>query len=44
MGFVHEVCLQLRGGAGDRQVPGAAVGLVAVGAVPYVGCLLVRRA
>jgi acetyl-CoA acetyltransferase len=43
-GFLHETCLQLRGQAGDRQVPGARVGLAAVGAVPYVGCVLLRRA
>jgi acetyl-CoA acetyltransferase len=43
-GFLHEVCLQLRGQAGPRQVPGAATGAVAVGAVPYVGCMLLRRA
>jgi acetyl-CoA acetyltransferase len=42
-GFLHEVCLQLRGQAGARQVPGAGVGLVAVGATPYVGCVLLRR-
>jgi acetyl-CoA acetyltransferase len=44
LGFVHEVCLQLRGQAAERQVQGARVGLVAVGAVPYVGCILLRRA
>jgi acetyl-CoA acetyltransferase len=43
MGFVHEVCLQLRGQADGRQVPEAEVGLVAVGAVPHVGCVLLRR-
>ncbi len=43
-GFVHEVCLQLRGEAAERQVAGAGVGLVAVGATPYVGCMLLRRA
>jgi acetyl-CoA acetyltransferase len=43
-GFLHEVCLQLRGQAAARQVSGAAVGLVAVGATPYVGCILLRRA
>jgi acetyl-CoA acetyltransferase len=44
LGFVHEVCLQLRDEADQRQVPGAGVGLVAVGAVPYVGCMVLRRA
>jgi acetyl-CoA acetyltransferase len=42
-GFLHEVCLQLRGQAGERQVPGATVGVAAVGAIPYVGCILLRR-
>ncbi|HEY8525712.1 MAG TPA: thiolase family protein [Acidimicrobiales bacterium] len=42
LGFVHEMCLQLRGEAGDRQVPGARVAAVSVGALPYVGCLLLR--
>ena len=42
MGFVHEMCLQLRGEAGERQVPSARVGVVAVGALPYVGCMLLR--
>jgi acetyl-CoA acetyltransferase len=41
-GFVHEMCLQLRGQAGDRQVPSARVAAVAVGALPYVGCMLLR--
>jgi acetyl-CoA acetyltransferase len=39
-GFVHEACLQLRGEAGERQVSDARVAAVAVGAVPYVGCML----
>jgi len=42
LGFVHEMCLQLRDRAADRQVPGARVAVVAVGASPYVGCLLLR--
>jgi acetyl-CoA acetyltransferase len=42
MGFVHEMCLQLREQAGARQVRGARVAAVAVGALPYVGCLLLR--
>jgi acetyl-CoA acetyltransferase len=42
MGFVHEMCLQLRGGAGERQVPSARVAVVAVGALPYVGCMVLR--
>ena len=42
LGFVHEMCLQLRGKAGARQVPTARVAVVAVGALPYVGCMLLR--
>jgi len=42
LGFVHEMCLQLRGQAGDRQVKDARVAAVAVGALPYVGCMLLR--
>jgi acetyl-CoA acetyltransferase len=42
LGFVHEACLQLRGQAGARQVSSAQVAVVAVGALPYVGCLLLR--
>jgi acetyl-CoA acetyltransferase len=41
-GFVHEMCLQLRGDAEARQVPDARVAAVAVGALPYVGCALLR--
>jgi acetyl-CoA acetyltransferase len=42
MGFVHEMCLQLQGAAGERQVPSARLAVVAVGALPYVGCMLLR--
>jgi acetyl-CoA acetyltransferase len=43
-GFIHEMCLQLRGQAEDRQCPGPLeVAAVAVGAAPYVGCMLLRR-
>jgi acetyl-CoA acetyltransferase len=42
LGFVHEMCLQLRGEAGARQVERAGVAVVAVGALPYVGCMLLR--
>ncbi len=42
LGFVHEMCLQLRGQAADRQVESARVAAVAVGAFPYVGCMLLR--
>ena len=41
-GFVHEVCLQLRGQAAGRQVADARTALVSVGALPYVGCMLLR--
>jgi acetyl-CoA acetyltransferase len=41
-GFVHEMCLQLRGQAGERQVPSPRVAAVSVGALPYVGCMLLR--
>jgi acetyl-CoA acetyltransferase len=44
LGFVHEACLQLRGGGGARQVPGVATAVVAIGAAPAVGCALLRRA
>src|SRR5205823_14688435 len=42
LGFVHETCLQLRGQAKERQVDAARVAAVAVGALPYVGCMLLR--
>ncbi len=42
LGFLHEMCLQLRGQAGARQVESARVAVVSVGALPYVGCLLLR--
>ncbi len=42
LGFVHEMCLQLRGRAEGRQVDGASVAAVSVGALPYVGCMLMR--
>jgi hypothetical protein len=32
----------LRGEAGDRQVADARVAAVSVGALPYVGCMLLR--
>jgi acetyl-CoA acetyltransferase len=44
LGFVHEMALQLRGRAGDRQVPSARIAAVSVGAFPYVGCMLMRGA
>ena len=40
-GFLHEAVLQLRGGAGERQVPGPPeVAVVAAGGGPLGGCLL----
>ena len=42
-GFLHEGVLQLRGGAGARQVDGAEVAVVAAGGGPEVGCLLLTR-
>jgi acetyl-CoA acetyltransferase len=44
-GFLHEAVLQLRGGAGDRQVPGdPRVGVAAAGGGNTCGCLLLTRA
>ncbi len=42
-GFIHEACLQLRGEAGDRQVPGAEVAAVANGGGPIAGSILLTR-
>jgi acetyl-CoA acetyltransferase len=42
-GFVHEAVLQLRGEAGDRQVPGARVAAVAAGGGTPGGAFLLRR-
>jgi acetyl-CoA acetyltransferase len=43
-GFVHEACLQLRGAAGDRQIPGPArVAAVANGGGPIAGAMLLSR-
>jgi acetyl-CoA acetyltransferase len=43
-GFLHEVMLQLRGDAGDRQVPGGCeVGVVANGGGNLAGCMLLTR-
>jgi acetyl-CoA acetyltransferase len=44
-GFLHEACLQLRGEAGDRQVPGdPEVAAVANGGGPIAGAMLLTRA
>ncbi len=41
---LHEACLQLRGEAGDRQVPGGPeVAAVSNGGGPIAGCLLLTR-
>jgi acetyl-CoA acetyltransferase len=44
-GFIHEACLQLRGEAGDRQVPGKRVEVAAVGngGGPIAGAMLLTR-
>jgi acetyl-CoA acetyltransferase len=43
-GFLHEVCTQLRGEAGVRQVPdNPSVGVVANGGGPMASCLLLSR-
>jgi acetyl-CoA acetyltransferase len=43
-GFLHEACLQLRGGGGDRQVAGnPEVAVVANGGGPIAGTMLLTR-
>lgn len=44
-GFIHEACLQLRGEAGARQVPGKRIEVVAVanGGGPIAGAMLLTR-
>jgi acetyl-CoA acetyltransferase/uncharacterized OB-fold protein len=42
MGLLHEAVSQLRGEAGDRQVPGARVGVVSSGGLTPSGVLLLR--
>ena len=40
---MHEACLQLRGGAGERQVAGAEVAAVANGGGLIAGAMLLTR-
>jgi hypothetical protein len=43
-GHLHEACVQLRGIAGERQVPGGPeVAVVAAGGGPLAGALLLTR-
>jgi acetyl-CoA acetyltransferase len=43
-GFLHEACLQLRGEAGERQIPkDVEVAAVGIGGGPEAGALLLRR-
>jgi acetyl-CoA acetyltransferase/uncharacterized OB-fold protein len=43
MGLVHEAVVQLRGHAGDRQVPDAQVAVVTSGGLSPAGAMLLRR-
>ena len=43
MGFVHEAVVQLRGEAGERQVPDAGVAVVTSGGLTPAGAILLRR-
>jgi acetyl-CoA acetyltransferase len=43
-GHLYEACVQLRGVAGERQVPGAQVAAVSAGAGPLASCLLLTAA
>ncbi|MDB5714407.1 MAG: DitF protein [Sphingomonadales bacterium] len=42
-GLLHEVCVQLRGDGGGRQVKDAAIGVVGVGGGPIAGSVLLVR-
>ncbi|MPZ00487.1 MAG: thiolase family protein [Actinophytocola sp.] len=42
-GHLHEAVLQLRGDAGERQVPGAEVAIAAAGGGPIAGVVLLTR-
>jgi acetyl-CoA acetyltransferase len=41
--LVHEAALQLRGQAGERQVPGVEVAVAAAGGGPFAGAMLLTR-
>jgi hypothetical protein len=43
LAFLNEAVLQVRGDAGDRQVPGARVAVVANAHGPQCGAMVVRR-
>ncbi|MFD0661530.1 thiolase family protein [Thermocatellispora tengchongensis] len=43
MGLLHEAIVQLRGQAGERQVPGARVAVVSSGGLTPAGVLLLRN-
>ena len=42
-GLLHELCLQLRGEGGDRQVAGARTGVCGMGGGPLAGAMLIAR-
>lgn len=43
-GALHELCLQLRGEAGERQIPGGPdVGITSSGAEAFTSCMLLTR-
>jgi acetyl-CoA acetyltransferase len=42
-GLLHELCVQLRGEAGARQVPNARIGVAGVGGGPIAGAMLLAR-
>jgi acetyl-CoA acetyltransferase len=43
-GALHEACIQLRGEAGDRQIPGnPGIGVTSSGAESFTSCLLLAR-
>ena len=44
LAFLNEAVLQVRGGAGDRQVSGARVAVVANAHGPQCGAMVVRAA